>query len=174
MILDDSGIATGGVSANRFIARLREENISAKDLLKPSPHQRLLSDHPNHVWQFDVTNCLQYFLDSKKGLGERDTEMTMYKNKIVKTAKAIKKELLRYAVVDHCSGAFFFLYYYASGERAVDGGNFLFHAMRPKDELIKNTWPEVPFRVNGEAAPNSANTVSTACRSCSFLIAVPS
>jgi hypothetical protein len=144
MILDDSGIETGGVSTHRFIARLREENISAKAMLKPAPHQRLLSKHPNHVWQFDVTNCLQYFLDNK-GLGERDTEMTMYKNKIVKTAKAIKQELLRYAVVDHCSGAFYFKYFYATGERAMDGSDFLFRAMRPKDDLIKKTW-------NGQSA----------------------
>jgi hypothetical protein len=140
MMLEDSGIETGNVSTSRFLARLRKEQISARDLLKPSPHQRLLSAHPNHVWQFDVTNCLQYFLDTKKGLGERDIEMTMYKNKIVKTAKTIKKELLRYAVVDHCSGAFFFHYFYASGERAADGSEFLFRAMRPKDELIINTW----------------------------------
>jgi hypothetical protein len=140
MMLEDSGIETGGVSTSRFLCRLRQEQISAKDLLKSSPHVRLLSNHPNHVWQFDVTNCLQYFLDAKKGMGERDCEMTMYKNKIVKTAKAIKKELLRYAVVDHCSGAFFFHYFYASGERAADGSEFLFRAMRPKDELIKKTW----------------------------------
>jgi hypothetical protein len=139
MILEDSGRETGGVSTSRFLARLRQEKLSAKDLLKPSPHVRLLSKHPNHVWQFDVTNCLQYFLDTK-GLGERDTEMTMYKNKVVKTAKAIKKELLRYAVVDHCSGAFYFHYFYASGERAADGSEFLFRAMRPKDELIKKTF----------------------------------
>jgi hypothetical protein len=145
MILDDSGIETGNVSASRFIARLRQEKISAKDMLRPTPHQRLLSKHPNHVWQFDVTNCLQYFLDAK-GLGERDTEMTMYKNKIVKTAKAIKKELLRYVVVDHCSGAFYMQYFYASGEKAADGSAFLFRAMRPKDELIKQLW-------NGESAP---------------------
>jgi hypothetical protein len=146
MILDDSGIETGGVSTHRFLARLRQENISAKDMLRPAPHQRLLSKHPNHVWQFDVTNCLQYFLDPKKGMGERDTEMTMYKNKIVATAKTIKKELLRYAVVDHCSGAFYFKYFYATGERAIDGSEFLFRAMRPKDELIKNLW-------NGDSAP---------------------
>lgn len=146
MILDDSGIATGGVSTNRFLARLREENVSAKDMLKPAPHQRLLSKHPNHVWQFDVTNCLQYRLDTKKGLDERDVEMTLYKNKLVKTAKTIKMELLRYAVVDHCSGAFFFKYFYATGERAVDGSEFLLRAMRPKDELIKKLW-------NGESAP---------------------
>ncbi|MRR15674.1 MAG: hypothetical protein EG826_04365 [Deltaproteobacteria bacterium] len=140
MIMEDSGWETGGVSTSWFLSRLRQEKISAKDLLQPAPHVRLLSKHPNHVWQFDVTNCLQYFLDTKKGLGERDTEMTMYKNKVVKTAKAIKKELLRYAVVDHCSGAFFFHYFYASGERAADGSEFLFRAMRPKDEIIKRTW----------------------------------
>jgi len=138
-ILEDSGIDTK-VSTSWFLSRMRQEQISAKDLLRPSPHQTLLSDHPNHVWQFDVTNCLQYFLDERKGLGERDTEMTMYKNKVVKTAKAIKKELLRYAVVDHCSGAFFFKYFYASGEKASDGSAFLFEAMRPKDEMIKRTW----------------------------------
>ncbi len=138
-ILEDSGIDTG-VSTSWFLTRMRQEQISAKDLLRPSPHRTLLSDHPNHVWQFDVTNCLQYFLDEKKGLGERDAEMTLYKNKIVKTAKTIKKELLRYAVVDHCSGAFFFHYFYATGERASDGSKFLYTAMRPKDELIRNTW----------------------------------
>ncbi|PKN20404.1 MAG: hypothetical protein CVU71_01025 [Deltaproteobacteria bacterium HGW-Deltaproteobacteria-6] len=140
MILEDSGIETGGVSTSWFLSRLRQEQISAKDMLRPSPHVRLLSKHPNHVWQFDVTNCLQYRLDTKKGLDERDTEMTMYKNKIVKTAKLIKMELLRYAVVDHCSGAFYFHYFYASGERAADGSEFLFRAMRPKDEMIKKTW----------------------------------
>jgi len=138
-ILEDSGVDTK-VSTSWFLARMRQEQISAKDLLRPSPHQTLLSDHPNHVWQFDVTNCLQYFLDEKRGLGERDTEMTMYKNKVVKTAKAIKKELLRYVVVDHCSGAIFFRYFYASGEKASDGSAFLYEAMRPKDELIKRTW----------------------------------
>ncbi|MHB8123764.1 MAG: transposase family protein [Desulfuromonadaceae bacterium] len=143
-ILEDSGKRTG-VSTSWFLARMRQEQISAQDLLRPSPHVTLLSDHPNHVWQFDVTNCLQYFLDERKGLGERDAEMTLYKNKIVKTAKAIKKELLRYAIVDHCSGAFYFRYFYATGEKAADGSQFLFEAMRPKDELIKRTW-------NGQSA----------------------
>ena len=139
MILEDSGKQTGDVSTAWLLARLRQEKLSAKDLTKPSPHVRLLSDHPNHVCQFDVTNCLQYFLDAK-GMGERDTEMTLYPNKMVKTVKTIKKELLRYAYVDHCSGAFYFEYFYATGERATDGADFLYRAMRPKDELIKQRW----------------------------------
>ncbi len=145
-ILDESGLDTGGVTASWFRARMRKERVSAKDILRPAPHQRLLSDHPNHVWQFDVTNCIQYFLDEKKGMGERDADMELYKNKIVKTAKQIRKELLRYAVVDHCTGVFYFRYFYASGERAIDGSQFLFEAMRPKDELIERIW-------NGASAP---------------------
>ena len=143
-ILEDSGITTG-VSTGHFLTRMRQEQISGKDLLRPSPHVTLLSDHPNHVWQFDVTNCLQYFLDAKKGLGVRDEEMTLYKNKMVETVKSIKKQLLRFAVVDHCSGAFYFRYFYATGERAADGSQFLFDAFRAKDELIKRTW-------NGQSA----------------------
>lgn len=141
-MLEDSGRETGGVSIPWMRARLRQERLSAKHLTAPSPHVRLLSDHPNHVCQFDVTNCLQYFLDTKKGMGERDTEMTMYANKVVETVKTIKKQLLRYVFVDHCSGAFYMEYFYASGERAADGADFLYRAMRPKDELIKKTWPD--------------------------------
>ncbi len=138
-ILEDSG-ADIGVSTSRFTARLRETGLSAADLTRPTPHVHLLSDHPNHVWQFDVTNCLQYFLDGPHGMGERDADMELYKNKIVKTARSIRKELLRYAVVDHCTGAFYFRYFYASGERAIDGARFLFEAMRPKDDLIKTAF----------------------------------
>jgi hypothetical protein len=138
-MLEDSGIDTGGVSTGWFLNLLRQRQISAQDILKPSPHVNLLSDHPNHVWQFDVTNCIQYFLEDK-GMGERDPEMELYKNKIVKTAKKIKKELLRYVVVDHCTGAFYYYYFYATGELAIDGAEFLFKAMRPKDELIEKTF----------------------------------
>ncbi len=140
-ILADSGLLDVDVSTGHFLKKMRQKQISAQDILRPSPHQVLLSKHPNHVWQFDVTNCLQYFLD-QKGMGERDQEMELYKNKIVKTAKTIKKELLRYAAVDHCTGAFYFRYFYASGERAIDGAQFLFEAMRPKDELLQKYFPE--------------------------------
>ncbi|MDA8170282.1 MAG: hypothetical protein M0Z48_00435 [Nitrospiraceae bacterium] len=140
-ILADSGLLNVDVSTGRFLGIMRQKQISAQDILRPSPHQTLLSKHPNHVWQFDVTNCLQYFLDTR-GMGERDQEMELYKNKIVKTAKTIKKELLRYVAVDHCTGAFYFRYFYASGERAIDGSQFLFEAMRPKDELLEKYFPE--------------------------------
>lgn len=147
-LLEDSGVATG-VSTARFLTLMRERDISAQALLRPTPHQMLISLHPNHVWQFDVTNCLQYFLDDK-GMGERDPDMELYKNKIVKTAKTIRKELLRYAAVDHCTNAFFVWYYYASGERAIDGADFLYKAMRPKDELIRAVFGDRAERYLGK------------------------
>jgi transposase InsO family protein len=145
-ILEDSGIDTGGVSTSWFLTRMRQESLSGRDLARPSPHAELLSDHPNHVWQFDVTNCTQYFLDDKKGMGERDTELELSKNKIVKTAKSIRRELLRYAAVDHCSGAFYFRYFYSSGERAIDGAQFLFEAMRPKTDLFPDAEGKYPMQ----------------------------
>ena len=138
-ILEDSGVEIN-CSTGWLLNLMRQRQISARDLLRPSPHVNLISKHPNHVWQFDVTNCIQYFLDDKKGFGERDEEMELYKNKIVKTAKGIKRQLLRYVVVDHCTGAFYFRYFYASGERAKDGADFFYEAMRPKDELIERVW----------------------------------
>lgn len=138
-MLKDSGVLMGDVSDDRITSLMRERQMSTAALVQPSPHVNMLSEHPNHVWQFDVTNCLQYFLDDK-GMGERDADMELYKNKIVKTAKKIKKELLRYVAVDHCSGAFFFWYYYSTGERAMDGADFLYKAFRPKDELIEATF----------------------------------
>lgn len=152
-VLEDSGIDTGGVSTSWFLAKLRQRAASARHITRPAPHVRLLSEHPNHVWQFDVTNCIQYFLDDHKGrpcaLGERDPDMELYKNKIVRTARGIRKELLRYAAVDHCSGAFYFRYFYTSGERAIDGSTFLFEAMRPKDALIARHFPEKADRLRG-------------------------
>ena len=110
-----------------------------QNIFAPVSHKTLLSDHPNHVWQFDVTNCLQYFFDDK-GFGERDQEMELDKNRLLSAAKKIKKQLLRYVIVDHCTGAFYLRYFYATGERAEDGERCFFEAMRPKDELIERLY----------------------------------
>lgn len=157
-ILRDSGMLTDEVSTSTCLRALREHRVSARDITRPTPHRNLRAEHPNHVWQFDVTNCIQYFLDGKKGLGERDTEMTMYKNKVVKTAKNIKRELLRYVVVDKASGAFFFRYFYASGERAADGLVFLYEAMRPKaDERYRfHGVPRIIYADRGSIAKAQA------------------
>ena len=123
----------------RVCAILRQRGLDKKSLNQPAPALKLFSMHPNHVHLFDVTNCHQWHLKNNGGLKEVDIEKMMYANKIVKFAKSIKKELLRFVIIDHKSGAFFFWYYYSSGEKASDGLDFFSRAWGDKKELVKNT-----------------------------------
>lgn len=123
----------------RVCAILRQRGLDKESLNLPTPALKLFSLHPNHVHLFDVTNCHQWHLKNNGGLKEVDIEKMMYANKIVKFAKSIKKELLRFVLIDHKSGAFFFWYYYSSGEKASDGLDFFSRAWGDKKELIKNT-----------------------------------
>ena len=123
----------------RVCAILRQRGLDKESLNLPTPALKLFSLHPNHVHLFDVTNCLQWHFKNKGGLSERDVEKIFYKNKVVKEAKKIKHELLRFVLIDHKSGAFFFWYYYTSGEKASDGLDFFSRAWGDKKELIKNT-----------------------------------
>lgn len=123
----------------RVCAILRQRGLDKVSLNLPAPALKLESLHPNHVHLFDVTNCHQWHLKNNGGLKEVDIEKMMYANKIVKFAKSIKKELLRFVLIDHKSGAFFFWYYYSSGEKASDGLDFFSKAWGDKKELIKNT-----------------------------------
>lgn len=123
----------------RVCAILRQRGLDKESLNLPTPALKLFSMHPNHVHLFDVTNCHQWHLKNNGGLKEVDIEKMMYANKIVKFAKSIKKELLRFVIIDHKSGAFFFWYYYTSGEKASDGLDFFSRAWGDKKELVKNT-----------------------------------
>ncbi|MGE4496318.1 MAG: hypothetical protein AB7E48_00445 [Deferribacterales bacterium] len=125
------------VGYERICSLLREKGYDKESLATIPPHVRLISKHPNETWQFDVTNCLQWHLDKKTGLTERDLEMNFYSNKAVKFLKTIKRELLRFVMVDHCTGAFFFWYYYVPGERAEEGADFFYKAFARKDSLIQ-------------------------------------
>jgi len=130
-IADDNSFGLPDVSVSTINRRLREVSLSKKKMKAPSPSIRLITQHPNQLWEFDVSNCVQYFLDDK-GLGERDVEMELYKNKI-KNFKSIKKELLRYLIVDHTSGAFWLHYFYTSGETAMNAAEFFLSAFKEKN-----------------------------------------
>lgn len=119
------------MSRSSVYRALRMHRYSQQDVLMAAPFHYRSTAHPNEEWQFDVTNCVQYFLDDG-GLGERDIAMQLHKNHPAEFRK-IRRELLRYAVVDHYSGMFWFQYYYAAGESARDSLDFLCRAMQRKD-----------------------------------------
>ncbi len=113
----------GQVTPGTMNRILRERQMSKACMNAPAPHTPMQSLHPNHVHEFDVSVCIQYYLkDGKLGImDERD----FYKNKFDNFAK-IKKRLLRYVLTDHFSGAYKFRYYNTTGET---GGN-LWHFLK--------------------------------------------
>ncbi|MHB8110893.1 MAG: hypothetical protein ACYDHW_12790 [Syntrophorhabdaceae bacterium] len=136
---------------------LRRSQLNAASLKVADPHSRMRSLHPNHCHVFDVSVCIQYYLKGKKGLCIMD-ERAFYKNKLHNYAK-IKARLLRYVIVDHFSGMFYFRYFEAAGETQNNLYTFLVEAWRGRDDA-RYPFRGVPFHMlmdNGAA--NSARAV---------------
>jgi hypothetical protein len=140
----DSGYLEPGQVAPATMNRLlRERNMSKAHMKAPTPHTHMRSLHPNHVHTFDVSVCIQYYLKNGR-LGIMD-ERDFYKNKLENYAK-IKTKMLRYVIVDHFSGAFYFRYFGASGESADNLWAFLKEAWALKaDERLP--FRGVPFHL---------------------------
>ncbi len=140
----DSGIMEAGQITVAGLNRLlREWLMSKKHLKAPEPHVNMRSLHPNHTHVFDVSVCIQYYLKNGR-MGIMDGR-DFYKNKPHNFEK-VKTRLLRYVVVDHFSGEFFFRYYEAAGESADNLYEFLKEAWAPK-ESDKLPFRGVPFNL---------------------------
>jgi len=106
----------------------------------PTFHTQLKSKYPNHLHQFDITPCVQYYF-GPKGLKQRDLNLQLYGTKMAEYRK-VKRHLLRYVLMDHCSGALYVRYFNASGERAADVIRFLWEAWRGQESDLER----YPFR----------------------------
>lgn len=115
------------VSPSTAMRIMRERGLHPDQISRPSPHVELRSKHPNHVWQFDVSLCVLYYLDTG-GLCVMD-EKRFYKNKPQNFKKVEKKRVLRYLMTDHCTGALYVHYYLGSGEDQETLFNFLMDAL---------------------------------------------
>lgn len=114
----------------------RENNISKRELAEKTPHQKMKSLYPNHMHQYDVSACAQWYLRADGGIGHQRRKMDVYKNKAGKP-----RQLKRHLLTDHCSGAFFPLYFMTENLR--DSLEFLFCAWQGKRaELILATMGE--------------------------------
>ena len=115
--------------------------LDRKSLTTATPFVRLDSLHVNHVHLFDITNCLQWHLEKGHGMNEEDISKWLYPNKVLEEARKrdMKPKLLRYVMIDHKSRAFYFQYFYTSGERAENGAEFFYNAWADKRPLIEKT-----------------------------------
>jgi hypothetical protein len=93
--------------------------------------------HPNHVWQFDVSLCVLYYLKNQQGLRVMEQD-EFYKNKPFNLERIKNERVLRYLVTDHFSGAFHLAYYVAPGENVETLTKFLLEAFtkRGREELL--------------------------------------
>jgi len=150
-------IDAGAVSEGTVRRLMREQKVSKRHQLEPTPHVAMRSLHPNHVHQVDATHCVQYYLQDK-GLEIRDPDLEqLYKPEKM---RKIKRHLIRYLLVDHFSGAFYVRYYYSAGENWHDLFDFLFsRAWREKPEFIREKYPfaHVPRMLIWDAG--SANSI---------------
>lgn len=155
--VDNGIIAAGTITPKRLSELLTRYKKSKKYLDAPTPHISMRSEHPNHVHLVDVSVCIQWFLD-KGGMGERD-ESGLYKNKI-ENFKKIKQQLLRYVLVDHCTGVTYLRYYYGSGETAEFLFDFLQHAWAYKNDKLP--FRGVPFALMMDAGSANISKPMTA------------
>jgi hypothetical protein len=132
---------------------LRERQLSKRHQRAAKPHTSMRSLHPNHVHAFDASVCIQYYLKDKKGICMMD-EREFYKNKPHNFGK-IKERLLRYVLVDHFSGAYYFKYYSTTGETQDNLYDFLRESWGRKADP-RLPFCGVPFLVLRDAG--SANT----------------
>ena len=61
-------ISVGDVSTSTVLRGMKLHGIHPTQVNKATSHTTLRSLHPNHVWQFDVSICVLYYLKDKAGL----------------------------------------------------------------------------------------------------------
>lgn len=133
-----NGRLTTDCSPSTMLRALEQEGLHPKQLSQPSPHTSMRSLHPNHVWEFDVSVCVLYYLDNG-GLSVMDREK-FYKNKPVAESRIVNKRVLRYIVTDHYTGAFYVRYFLRAGEDKETIYEFLV------DAFLGQEHPQAPFR----------------------------
>jgi hypothetical protein len=147
--LSESAIARG----------LKTYGLHPDQLRQATPHTRLRSLHPNHVWQVDASVCVVYYLPDGVAMTELD-QAVHYKNK-PENLKAIEQfRVIRYVLSDHASGLIRYRYYphAESGEHTV---RFLAWAMA--DKAGNDPFRGAPFIVMVDPGATSGGLVRRFC-----------
>ena len=141
-------IKTSNIAPQTALRALQEHSMHPKQLGQQRPYTRLRSKHPNHVWQFDVSVCVLYYLRSGQGVNLMP-QHEFYKNKPGNVERIANDRVLRYLVVDHYSGAFYVEYFEAPGENARTLFEFLLNAFEKRHP--KDPFHGLPFCLQWDA-----------------------
>jgi transposase InsO family protein len=131
-IASANGLISSDVAEITVSREMRRHRVHPEQMSKPKPHTEVRSRHPNHVWQFDVSVCVLYYLPKSEGLKVMPRD-EFYKNKLENVYRIKNDRVLRYLVTDHNSGAFFVKYYNTPGENAETLVEFLLDAFSKRE-----------------------------------------
>lgn len=126
-ILKANGDLSSDVSDAHLGRMLKKYNVHPEQLNRPTPHTPQRSRHPNHVWEFDVSVCVLFYMKGNTGMNIMPKD-EFYKNKPENIERIKKERVLRYLVTDHFSGSFYVEYFVTSGENSETLFHFLMNA----------------------------------------------
>lgn len=122
-----NGLIAADVSESTVSREMRRHRVHPEQISKPKPHAEVRSLYPNHVWQFDVSVCVLYYLPKSQGLKVMPRD-EFYKNKLENVYRIKNDRVLRYLITDHYSSAFYVEYFNTPGENSETLVQFLLNA----------------------------------------------
>ncbi len=163
-IAQELELEAGQVSYGQALRLMNQAGLGPRHLRAPEACVARVSQHPNHVWQFDISVAIQwYFRDEKTGKKLRlydDAGARFYEGKRQNLAK-VRQVLHRFVMTDHYSGAWYAQYYYTPGERWEEVADFLYRCMSPK--ALGDSFPlrGVPRRLVMDQGPANKSAYIT-------------
>lgn len=133
--LDESTGELTPLSLSAIARALRSYQLHPDQLKAPEPVTRLISKHPNHVWQLDASLCVLYYLrpsrDAATGLKVM-SDAEFNKNKPANLERVEPERVWRYVVTDHTSGAFY-VEYVLGAESALNITSVFINAIQRRE-----------------------------------------
>lgn len=133
---------------------LRTYGLHFDQLAARTPHVQLTSLHPNHVWEFDFSICVLFYIRDEDGMRMMRKDK-FNKNKPANVAKIENDRVLRGVIVDHTTHTLWLFYAYGA-ESAETSINMLMEAMLPREGVPCHG---VPFVLYTDPGPGFNNAL---------------
>ena len=137
---------------------MRRYGCHPDQLRVASPSVRMRTEYPNRLWQADASVCVLYRIRGTGKIGLMKEE-SYNEKKPENLIKIRNTRIVRYIVVDHCSGNFYLRYEQAAGEDAKGFLDTLIDAMT--DRGPQDVMHGVPEILYTDPGPGPASSLVT-------------
>lgn len=137
---------------------MRRYGCHPNQLRVASPSVRMRTEYPNRIWQADASVCVLYRIRGTGNIGLMKEE-SYNEKKPENLIKIRNTRIVRYIVVDHCSGNFYLRYEQAAGEDAKGFLDTLIDAIT--DRGPQDVMHGVPEILYTDPGPGPASSLVT-------------